>query len=482
MPSAGRAEQPNILLLVLDTVRADALEPYGAPLGSSPTLADLARRGEAISGVRATASWTLPSHIAMFTGRLARGLGLGQAPANTPQSAAPIVRAQKDRLIAERLRQSGYATAGVTTNAWVGKRTGFDTGFEKFVELDTSRHSQLGGGVRHRLRWDWEGARGRGDDGAAQAEAVIGHWIGELDARPFFWFVNLVECHSPYLPPKPYDRSSAITRLRAADEARHYLTFDAIIRTCVGAQTVPDGAVGRMRQLYAGSLRYVDDWVARLLGSLAGAGILDDTLIIVCSDHGENLGEAGLLAHILSVDDRLLRVPLIVAGPGASEFDQTLSLLQLPAQIATVAGLEAHPWDRSLPADCAVAQWDPLAPSTHPRVAEVIADWKLDEQGIRRLTSPFTCAVSDRFKLVRGDDVTDEELYDLESDPLELSPVKGGDAMVARAGGERIATLRAAVNDAAVQATAEVSAVESDTLPDDEVAEIERRMRLMGYM
>src|SRR5437588_7630579 len=154
---------PNVLLLVLDALRADAVEPFGAPPGSSPALAELARRGRAIEGVRATASWTLPSHIAMFTGQLARGLGLGQAPSRTPQGAAPVVRAQEDRLLAAVLSRAGYDTRGVTTNVWAGKASGFDAGFERFVELDSSRQNSLGGGLRQRVKWDWEGVRSRAD-------------------------------------------------------------------------------------------------------------------------------------------------------------------------------------------------------------------------------------------------------------------------------------------------------------------------------
>jgi arylsulfatase A-like enzyme len=129
--------RPNILLLVLDALRADAVEPFGAPPGSSPALAELARRGTAVPGAHSTASWTLPSHIAMFTGQLARGLGLGQAPGQSPQGAAPQVRAQSERLLASVLQEAGYETRGVTTNVWAGPASGFDTGFDEFVELDT---------------------------------------------------------------------------------------------------------------------------------------------------------------------------------------------------------------------------------------------------------------------------------------------------------------------------------------------------------
>jgi arylsulfatase A-like enzyme len=474
-----RTDRPNVLLLVLDTLRADAAEPYGAPAGSSPALADLARRGMAVPRVRSTASWTLPSHVAMFTGQLARSLGLGQAPEQTPHGAAPVVRAQRELLLAEVLRKCGYATRGVTTNLWAGQASGFDTGFEEFAELPTSRQTQLGGRFRHRVRWGLEGVRSRVDDGAAQAWRVMERWSTELDERPFFWFVNLVECHSPYLPPRPYDEASALTRLLAADEAYRYLTLEAILRACLGALAVPDPALRRMRHLYAGSLRYVDDWVTRVLTALSRTGVIDDTLVIVCADHGENFGEGGLMAHSLSVDDRLLHVPFIVAGPGVEAFDGMLSLAELPARVADAIGLEQHPWGSGLIAGLPVAQWDPFE-LTDERAAELTTEWRLDDAGAQRLRAPITCAVSGRFKLVRGKNETDEALYDLDADPLELAPLRDGGAIAARAG-DALPALRAAVHSPAAQRTAEVALV-PDEASAEEVADIERRMKLMGYM
>jgi arylsulfatase A-like enzyme len=415
----------------------------------------------------------------MFTGELARGLGLGQAPSQTPQSAAPLVRAQRDRLLAEILRRAGYMTRGVTTNVWAGRASGFDTGFEEFVELDTSRHNELGGGLRHRLKWDWEGVRGRGDDGAAEAEAVIKRWLTNRDGRPFFWFVNLLECHSPYLPPRPFGAASPLTRLRAADDAQRYLTLEAIMRTCLRVQTIPDGVINRMHRLYAASLLYVDDWIRRIMESLSAAALLEDTLVIVCSDHGENFGEGGLISHGLSLDDRLLRVPLIAAGPGAGAFDGMLSLAELPARTAAAVRLNQHPWGTGLVDGLPLAQWDPFK-LTNSALAEFAATLGLDDEAVRRMTSPLTCAVSGRFKLVRGTDASDEALYDLAVDPLELSPLREEGPMAARAGNV-LQSLRAAVNRPAVQATVEVTA-RPDVVSDEEAADIERKMRLLGYM
>jgi arylsulfatase A-like enzyme len=481
MLGGGEDERPNVLLIVLDTLRADAVEPYGAKPGSSPAIADLAKRGVAVQDVRATASWTLPSHVAMFTGVLARGLGLGQAPANTPQSAGPAVRAQQDRFLAEVLRRHGYRTAGVTTNLWVGSHTGFDTGFQRFVELDTSRQAQLGGGWRLRVMWDWEGGRGRADDGAARAREVIQQWLGEIEERPFFWFVNLVECHSPYLPPKPYGGTSTLERIRAADEASRYLTFAEVVRTCIGAKRIPDGALARMRKLYAASVRYADQWVEDVIQAIDERGLLEDTLVLVCSDHGENLGEADLIAHSLSLDDRLLRVPFIACGPSADCFSGLRSLAELPRRLATAVRLDEHPWKEPPAVDVPVAQWDPLAPATHPRVAELVVEWQLGEDEVDRLTRPLTCAVLDDFKLVVTREDDDEELYDLKRDPLELEPLRREAEMRQRAGDAALAALRSATRKPQVRGGKDL-ALEAESASAEEVADIERRMRLMGYM
>jgi arylsulfatase A-like enzyme len=473
------SDRPNILLLVVDALRADAVEGYGGPVGSSPTLGQLGRSGAAIDDVRTTASWTLPAHTAMFTGRLARGLGLGQAPNQSPQGAAPVVREERACLLADVLSRAGYQSQGVTGNGWAGSPSGFDAGFEQFVDLELERQSRLGGGWANRARWVWEGIRARVDDGASEAETVLQRWISEPRDRPFFWFVNLVECHSPYLPPKPYTASSALVRARAADEAFRYLTFASILQACLGKLTVPAAAIERMRDLYRASLRYVDDWLGRVLDRLSDAGVLEDTLVIVTADHGENFGVGGLMGHGMSLDDRLLRVPFVVSGPGVREFNGIRSLAELPSRIAAAVRLPDHPWPGGLPAGLPVAQWDPFDLDEQRR-ANLAKDWALDEAELHRLATPLTCAVAGRLKLVRGATPEDEWLYDLDEDPLELSPMRGPEAIAARAG-EALMSLRAAVNHEAVQAAAKSAPIPDQASP-EEVAEIEHRMRLMGYM
>src|SRR5438270_2041995 len=263
---------PNVLLVVLDTARADAFEPYGARQGATPTVAQLAREGVGLPAVFATASWTLPSHASLFTGLLPRTLGLGQAPGGAASGARPVLEAARDRMLPEVLRKAGYATAGISTNLWVADYSGFATGFDRFHVVDSGRQRRIQGGALQRARWAVEGARARVDDGAAAAERILGAWIDAGPTRPFFWFVNLSECHSPYLPPRPYNDLPLWQRMRAADEARSHLTLEAIWTACGGRFDVPGDALDRMRHLYRRSILAMDDWLARVLERMAGAG------------------------------------------------------------------------------------------------------------------------------------------------------------------------------------------------------------------
>jgi membrane-anchored protein YejM (alkaline phosphatase superfamily) len=262
-----------------------------------------------------------------------------------------------------------------------------------------------------RARWTIQGAHAGLDDGARAAEAELRAWIGAHDeSRPFFWFVNLVECHSPYLPPRPYNDLKVIERIRAAEEARRYLHLEAIWRACCGGFDVPEDALGRMRHLYGRSIRYMDDWLARILEALDVAGLLNETFVIVTSDHGENLGEGELISHALSLDDRLIRVPLVLAGPGSHNLwrQGPTSLAELPRLISEVVELEQGPWnDDPVPEGAAVAQLDPPAYVDDPRAHRVVAKWGLGPEALERLTTPMICATDGRFKLARR---RDEEL------------------------------------------------------------------------
>lgn len=472
------ASGPNVLWVVLDAARADALEPYGAPPGASPVVAQLASRGQALPLAYSTAIWTLPSHAAMFSGRLPRRLGLGQAPGGTPFGAAPVIEAQREWWLPEVLRRAGYRTGAVSANGWVSRASGFDRGFDDFVEIDTHRQASLDRGrLRSRARRALEALRANVDDGAGEARAALKRLFSNAGPEPCFWFVNVIECHSPYMPPRAHNSLSGLERMKAADEASRYLTLDAIWRACVGGFEIPEAALDRMRRLYADSVRQADDWLAGVLDDLDGSGLLDDTLVIVSSDHGENLGEGGLITHAYSLDDRLIHVPFVTSGPVALGDARPFSLADVPRRLCDAVGIE-HPWSRdNLPEGVAVAQFDPpISSPEDPRAIEIVEGWGLGEDALTRFVTPLTCATDGRLKLLRRGG--HEYVLDLAADPQELNPIPSDAATV---GG--LESLRAALDNPAVTAVAQAPAQQaSPEVSGDEVARIEERMRLLGYM
>jgi arylsulfatase A-like enzyme len=468
------AVRPNVLLIVLDTARADAFEPYGAPKGASPAVADLASRGVASPLAHSACSWTMPSHVAMFTGALPRSLGLGRAPGRKAANCRPVLEANADRVLAEVLRRAGYATAAVSANPWIGPYAGFGLGFERFTTVKTQRRRSIYNPrpLAH-IGWALESLAAKVDDGAAKAKGVVRSWIGEGSPGPFFWFVNLMECHSPYLPPRPYNGLGPIQRLRASEEARRHLTINGIGRHCAGRFPIPDGALERMRRGYAAEIRLMDDWLADVLGELDRRGLLDETLVIVTSDHGENLGEGRLIGHALSLDQRLIHVPLVAAGPGASAFETLVSSTSLPRLVAEAVGLDDHGWPEDpLPPGVAVAQFDALVDPADPELSKTVVAWDLDHTGIRLLTSDLTVATDGRWKVLRYGD--EEMVYDLTADPLELSPSSPNGA-----DNGDVARLRAVLDRTSHSDRAPAPDLGLEAADAEELAE---RMRLLGYL
>lgn len=463
-------DHPNVLLVVLDTARADALEPYGAAAGTTPALAQLASSGRALPDVHATACWTLPSHASMFTGLLPRAAGLVRAPGGMPSGSKPVLEAASERLLPEVLRRAGYRTRGISTNVWVAEAGGFATGFDDWHDIPPSRVIEMGSTkLRLRARWLLDALRAHNDDGAAAAGDVLRAWFADSGGGPDFWFVNLIECHSPYLPPKPFNDLGALDRLRAAEEAWRHLTLEGIYRACVSDFDVPDDALARMRHLYDRSIRQLDAWVAETLTALDDAGKLDDTVVLICSDHGENFGEGGLLGHAYSLDERLLHVPFIAAGPNVP--DSMTSLAELPRVVAEAVGVDDHPWDRE-PAAIALAQFDAPGEPDDPRKRDAVARWGGGREELDSLNTIMECAVRGQTKLLRRDG--ELRLFDLVDDPLEERPL-----IVAPA--EAPTELLAAL-DAQPFAASAAAAPQPDATSDEEAARIEERMRTLGYL
>jgi arylsulfatase A-like enzyme len=462
--------RPNVLLIVLDTARADGFEPYGAPAGATPVVADLSRRGQVVPMAISASNWTMPSHAAMFTGSLPRPLGLSvAAQGNGITNPREVLEANQHRLLAEVLRQAGYSTAGVSCNPWVSEPAGFGTGFDIFHDVRGKQRRRPGHSRAERIAFYREAVRADADEGAAEAGEILRGLVRQGPGTPFFWFVNLMECHTPYLPSKPFNDLSPLGRLRAARDAFTYERASVMVRYCLRSLEIPQDAFDRMRHLYGRAIAAMDHWLGGLLEELDRARLLDDTLVIVTSDHGENLGENHLFGHGMSLDQRLIQVPFVTAGPVEWPDLSLMSLADVPAVLAGVLGLDDHPWSARASADgTCIAQNDGAFFWPEDEVVKLAHSWGIDP-AVATTLGPWAAITDGRFKLYR--DGAQQSLFDLEGDPLEAIDVSAEHP-------DRVAALSASLEEH--QGTIRRDSVASYSA--QEQAEMEDHLEALGYL
>jgi arylsulfatase A-like enzyme len=467
-------DRPNVVLVVIDTARADHFGPYGG--ARTPTLTpafdELARAGTLIRGARATAPWTVPSHGSIFSGLPPGVHGVDGRAARSSErrltSLRPAIEHVSDRWLPEVFRRAGYETAAISANVWITREMGFDLGFDSFLQVGIAAIAPRGGSQRQRLRdavpravrergkhvvrYGNELVRGR-DFGA---EAALGAARVQLreTKRPFFWFLNVMEPHAPYLPPARYLPAWGPDRLLSPSVVHRFLEERAVLSFNLGRGTLPHAAGRILRTLYAGEISYADEFLGRLANVLEPhAG---DTVLVVTSDHGEHLGERHRLGHQLSLAPELLDVPLLARGPGVpkEQPSRVFGLNGLPALLADAAGLDGHPWEQA--GDVAVARyesgWEQIR-----RAPELAEELRLTDAERALLRSPMASATDGSATLTisaAGESVV--------GDPAAL---------------ER---LRAAALGSDGGARSQAAAGEGAT-PEEE-AEIEERLRLLGYL
>jgi arylsulfatase A-like enzyme len=225
--------------------------------------------------------------------------------------------------------------------------------------------------------------------------------IVEPRERPLFLFVNVMEAHAPYLPPPPHNPLTGLDRLRAPVVNHRYLGDEFVAAHNLGAfgTDVPEDDLAVLRSLYAGEIGYADRFVGALLDALESR--LDRTVLAVTADHGENLGEDHRLGHALAVDERLLSVPLALAGPGTpTGLGQATSLVDLPRLLAGAARLPDHPYEERKDG-VALAQYE--SGWNHLRRAANV-ERRLTPEQRGALRAPITAATDGSTLLVRGPD------------------------------------------------------------------------------
>ena len=417
----------NVLLIVLDTVRAESLSLYGYARETSPNLTRLAERGIRFDQAYSTAPWTAPSHASMFTGRWAGELSVGW---NQPLDA-------RTPTLAEYLGEVGYDTAGFVANTtYCSYETGLDRGFSRYDDYDVSLRAILlcSAIVQRTLNFVHKNPRLThwidGDGSSAplrkSASRISGDFLDwesnrKPDGRPFFAFLNYYDAHHPYLAPEPWNGGPPGRRPRSTADfglLRSWWGLDK--RRLDGIQ------VELARDSYDRCIAYLDGQIGLLFDELDRRGRLRDTLVIITADHGEHLGEQHLYGHGVSLYRSELHVPLIVIGPAdrvpaGRIVHAPVSLRDLAATV--VDCLDLRPEKPPFPGLTLARAWseglDPIAIG-EPVRSEVDAppedDPNRGDSPVHR--GPMTSLVSGGLHYIRNGDGR-EELFDLDGDPKE---------------------------------------------------------------
>jgi arylsulfatase A-like enzyme len=322
------SQRINILLAVVSGARADHSTAYGYERDTTPFLAQLAREGVRAQQMISTSTWTLPSHASLFTGLF---------PSLHGATEENHVLSSRPRLLAEILHEAGYRTAAFCPNPWVSPETGFGRGFDRF-------HTQRVGGRFTGSATDYarrasDRVLGRIDAGARRTNVALLAWL-ETVREPFFAFVHYREPHLPLRPPAPYDRMFLPA---TADPARLRSLNQDSAAFLSGAITMDAADLAVLTAAYDGALRYVDMRLQEVAAVLAHDGRWDRTLVIVLGDHGEHLGEHGMIGHQFGLYDSVLRAPLILRCPDkiprgfvVDEIVQPIDVLPTVLELAAV--------------------------------------------------------------------------------------------------------------------------------------------------
>lgn len=414
-------DRPNILWIVMDTARADHLSCYGYNRKTTPNIDRIASEGVLFENAISAAPWTLPSHASMFTGMF---------PSRHGADGEHVYLADEFLTIAEVLSSHGYRTFGYSNNHFLYPYHNLTQGFGTLEVTEWGRkfRKELADSLLiNAARLQVPGLVGTSDAGAHRTNRMVEKWITDShnSNTSFFIFINYMEVHSPYGDTPYSGHFLGSTNRKEAGRANQnpypYIS---------GKVEMSDRDFEMLRALYDGDMLYLDYRMNQLFDHLRQLGIMDDTVLIITSDHGENFGEHRLLGHVLCVYDTLLHIPLIIRYPKLfppklriQEQVQTVDILPTILDIVGIDRSEAQDiqghsllqaQNEQHGSPFTVAEIGTPLYFLHDLIAESI---KFDTSGsIRRLKTIRT----DEFKYIWSSDGRDE-LYNIREDPGELN-------------------------------------------------------------
>ena len=430
--------QPNVLLISIDTTRADHCSVLGYGRDTTPRLRKLAAEGASFEKAYAPLPTTLPSHATMFTGRY---------PVSHGVVGNGVKLEESHQTLAERLRVAGYRTAAVVSALVLHRRFGLAQGFEYYE--DDFPHAEAH--PRSSIRENWKGEKieaaftRQGNHTTRRALA----WLnGSRDrAAPFFLFVHYFDPHSLFQPPEPY-----ASRFAQPSHSTHLeIEIDR----------------------YDAMIAFADAMIGRLLDGLDELGVAQDTIVVVTADHGEGLMEHGYFAHGAHLYEEAVRVPLVVRWPrrvrAGVVFREAVELVDLAPTLLEFAGIDealAGSQGRSL------AQALRTGGGLDSERPVFLHRRDYEERFVGRTTwvkgKKFAIRIG-RWKYIEGLDEGTRELFDLESDPGETVNLSAQQP-------ERVAELSTLISEWRVAHTSTQRAVGVATEAD------QRALKALGYV
>ncbi len=438
----------------MDSARALNLSCYGYQRETTPYIDKIAEDSAVYENAIATAPWTLPSHASLFTGTYPR-----------KHNAHSKHKYLDDKYITlqEILGKYGYETVGISSNTWMADGFGFTRGFSDYKHVwqlfqavsnsETGVDWRSGGGSLNKSLNMWKTLDGnifskganllrsglnslysqhiftRYDSGARRINRIAKNWISKRvsSERPFYMFINYMECHAPLNAPEPYKSMYLPGGIdeRKLDQVANMGHWEYIMD---GYEL--DGSEHEILEaLYNSELTYTDYRVHELYDFLADNGILDNTLLIITSDHGDELGEHNLLYHSLCLYDTILRVPLIIRYPeifGKRVVKEQVQLLDIFPTVLDALGLDESIEDidgqsflNGPQREFAIAEYFGFH-HTRERIKELFPG--LNHDALEKYDRRLTVIRTDEHKFIQVSN-DEDELYDLSLDPGELNNI-----------------------------------------------------------
>lgn len=369
--------RPNIVLISIDTVRADHLNAYGYDRGTSPRIAELARTGVLFENAYSQAPWTLPALASMNTSLY---------PSEHNATGVQTALGKEVVTLAEALSAEGYFTMGVVAHGFAGRKHGMAQGFDRFDETQDRGHLAVT---------------------SEPLNKIAARFLTEVDERPWFLWVHYFDPHYAYIRHPEHGFAEGYTgklpaklEVQRLNRARH--------RSQISADDL-----AYIRAVYDEEIAHTDRWIGDLLDKLPVGEEDRPTVTIVTADHGEYFLERGRFFHGKDVYDELVAVPLVIGGDLDDDLRglrvaEPVGLVSVPRTVMELAGIGEHGFGGVDLLAVASGDADPGYVFTEGSYA-----WGDDERK--------TAVLFDRWKLIHNHDDDSWELYDLEADPRELA-------------------------------------------------------------